>query len=184
MIEVQEADTPLVLGLPHTGIILPDEVAVCLNDRGLALADTDWHVHDLYDGLVDATTVRTPIHRYVIDVNRNPSGDSLYPGQNTTGLCPLTDFDGQPIYQPGQEPDGYEISRRRALYHAPYHDALARQLDRVKARHGFAVLYDCHSIRGDIPFLFDGRLPDLNVGTNDGTTCAPSLEAVVVSTGE
>ncbi|WP_420004723.1 N-formylglutamate deformylase [Arenibacterium sp. LLYu02] len=180
MIEVTQGSSPLILGLPHTGTEVPAEVAKDLNEVGLGLADTDWHIHNLYAGLVEGvTTVRTPIHRYVIDVNRDPEGVSLYPGQNTTTLVPLTDFDGNPIWS--TEPDATEIARRRDTYHAPYHAALEAEMARVAAIHGFAILYDCHSIRGDIPFLFEGRLPDFNVGTNLGTTCAPSIEALVVA---
>ncbi|PVH27812.1 N-formylglutamate deformylase [Pararhodobacter oceanensis] len=182
MLEITRGSSPLVLGLPHTGTHLPDDCAARLNPRGLAISDTDWHIHDLYAGLVDnVTTVRTTIHRYVIDANRDPSGVSLYPGQNTTGLCPLTDFDGEPIYREGQEPDEAEIARRREFYHAPYHDALQAELDRVYAIHGFAILYDCHSIRSHIPFLFDGTLPDFNIGTNLGTTCDASIADPVAS---
>lgn len=178
MIEVTQGSSPLVLGLPHTGNDVPAEVARHLNDRGQALADTDWHIHDLYAGLVEGvTTVRTPIHRYVIDVNRDPEGVSLYPGQNTTTLVPLTDFDGHPIWQ--QEPDAAETAHRLETYHVPYHAALEAEMKRVAGLHGFAILYDCHSIRGDIPFLFEGRLPDFNVGTNLGATCAPSIEDMV-----
>jgi len=180
VIEVEQGDSPLVLGLPHTGAYVPPEIMARLNERGRALADTDWHVDRLYDGLIgDVTTVRTPVHRYVIDVNRDPGGESLYPGQNTTGLVPLTDFDGRPIWQDGEAPDTGDVEARREAYHAPYHAALAGELDRVRAAHGFAILYDCHSIRSRIPFLFEGTLPDLNIGTNGGTTCAPGiLEAV------
>lgn len=181
LIEVTQGDSPLVLGLPHTGTEIPEDVWNGLNTRGRALADTDWHVDRLYDGLIDAvTTVRTPVHRYVIDVNRDPGGESLYPGQNTTGLCPLTDFDGHPIYVDGHSPDSTEIARRLAAYHAPYHAALTAELARVKARHGFAILYDCHSIRSHIPYLFDGTLPDFNIGTNRGTTCTPAIEQAVL----
>ena len=173
LIDITQGNSPLVLGLPHTGTDIPDDCLARLNDTGRAMADTDWHIHRLYDGLVpDVTCVRTPFHRYVIDVNRDPSGASLYPGQNTTGLCPTTDFDGLPIYRTGEEPDTAEVDRRRITYHAPYHAALAAELERVKGIHGFAILYDCHSIRSHIPFLFDGTLPDFNIGTNDGTTCA------------
>ena len=179
-LEITRGDSPLLLGLPHTGTDLPDEVADALNDTGRARADTDWHVHRLYADLAEnVTTVRTTIHRYAIDVNRDPGGTSLYPGQNTTGLCPLTDFDGQPIYRAGHEPDRQEIDRRRRAWHAPYHAALGRELDRLRARHGFAILYDCHSIRGEIPYLFAGTLPDFNIGTNDGTTCDPAVETMV-----
>jgi len=180
-VEITRGDSPLVLGLPHTGTEIPDDCLSRLNETGHALADTDWHIDRLYAGLVaDVTIVRMRVHRYVIDVNRDPSGASLYPGQNTTDLCPLSDFDGQPIYLPGQEPDADEVTRRRATYHAPYHAALAAELDRARARHGFALLYDCHSIRSRIPYLFDGTLPDFNIGTNTGATCAPEIETAVM----
>src|SRR6056297_486986 len=179
-IEIARGDGPLVLGLPHTGTALPDDIAAGLNETGLARADTDWHIHDLYAGLAPrATTVRTRIHRYAIDVNRDPEGGSLYPGRNTTGLCPETDFDGRPIYRDGSAPDAAETARRRAAFHAPYHAALAAELGRIRALHGFAILYDCHSIRSRIPFLFDGVLPDFNIGTDGGATCAPDIETAV-----
>lgn len=179
-LQIARGDSPLVLGLPHTGTDLPDGIGERLNETGRTLADTDWHIHRLYDGLVaGATTVRTTIHRYVIDANRDPSGQSLYPGQNTTGLCPLTDFDGRPIWREGAEPDGPEIARRRQAYHAPYHAALEDELHRVKSRHGYAILYDCHSIRSHVPFLFEGRLPDFNIGTDGGATCAKGIEDAV-----
>lgn len=180
MIEVARGEGPLVLGLPHTGVYVPPEIVARLNETGRALADTDWHIERLYAGLIDGvTTVRTRVHRYVIDVNRAPGGESLYPGQNTTGLVPLTDFDGGPIWREGEAPDAEETETRRAAYHAPYHAALAAEMARVRARHGFAILYDCHSIRSRIPFLFDGTLPDLNIGTNGGATCAPGIAAAV-----
>ncbi|WP_306005012.1 N-formylglutamate deformylase [Aquicoccus porphyridii] len=180
MIEVTRGDGPIVLGLPHTGTELPDDIRAGLNETGLALADTDWHIDRLYNGLRDdVTMVRQVEHRYVIDVNRPPDGESLYPGQNTTGLCPLSDFDGLPIYRPGAEPDAEEIERRRAAFHAPYHAGLSTELARAKEKHGVAILYDCHSIRSVIPRLFDGRLPDFNIGTNLSTSCAPVVEKTV-----
>lgn len=178
-VEIKQGTSPLVLGFPHTGTDVPAEIAQNLNENGLKLSDTDWHIHDLYADLAaDATTVRTKIHRYVIDANRDPSGESLYPGQNTTTLVPTTDFDGLAIWN--HEPTPEDVEARRLAYHAPYHAALQAELERVKAIHGFAILYDCHSIRSDIPFLFEGILPDFNIGTNLGTTCAPSIEKAVV----
>ena len=180
MIEVVQGTGPIVLGLPHTGTDLPGDTADRLNDTGRALSDTDWNIHRLYDGLLDGvTTVRTPVHRYVIDVNRAPDGESLYPGQNTTGLCPLTDFDGNPIYQEGAEPDEAEIARRIEAFHRPYHEALSTEMERVRAENGVAILYDCHSIRTVIPYLFEGSLPDFNIGTNLSTTCAQVVERSV-----
>jgi formiminoglutamase len=176
-VEVHRGTLPVILGLPHTGTWLPDDASRWLNGTGLAIADTDWHIHRLYDGLLPGvSTVRAAFHRYVIDANRDPSGASLYPGRNTTGLCPTTDFDGRPIYRDGAEPNEAEIARRRDAYHAPYHAALAAEVERVRAEHGVAILYDCHSIRSVIPFLFDGRLPDFNIGTHDGRSCAPEVE--------
>ena len=182
-VDVVEGDSPLILGLPHTGTHVPDGLLKRLNERGRKLTDTDWHIHRLYEGLVaDATSVRATFHRYVIDANRDPSGDSLYPGQNTTGLCPLTDFDGNPIWKDGEEAKADEVAERAGAYHAVYHGALQEQIDRVVARHGVAILYDCHSIRSVIPFLFEGTLPDFNIGTNDGATCSPLIETEAVET--
>ena len=179
-VEITCGSSPVILGLPHTGTYVPPDIMGRLNAEGRKLRDTDWHVHTLYDGLLDgATTVRATFHRYVIDANRDPTGTSLYPGQSTTGLVPLTDFDNQPIWQPGAEPTADDITTRLKAFHAPYHDALRAEIDRVVALHGVAVLYDCHSIRSMCPFLFDGRLPDFNIGTNDGATSAPALEAAV-----
>lgn len=176
--EVTQGDSTIVLGIPHAGTFVPGDVWQDLNANGRALADTDWHIDRLYDGLIEgATTVRANFHRYVIDANRDPSGESLYPGQNTTGLVPVTDFDGEEIWT--NKPDAVEISRRQTAYHTPYHTALSAELERVRARHGVAILYDCHSIRSGIPFLFDGVLPDFNVGTNLGATCAPEIATAV-----
>ncbi|WP_417254401.1 N-formylglutamate deformylase [Celeribacter sp.] len=176
-VEVTQGDSPVILGLPHTGTYVPDTVRAKLNERGRALADTDWNIHHLYDGLLPiATTVRATFHRYVIDANRGPENESLYPGQNTTGLVPLTDFDGVPIW--AEEPDATEVEARLVQFHNPYHAALRAEIERVRARHGVAILYDCHSIRSHIPYLFDGKLPDLNIGTANGTSCAPQIEAV------
>lgn len=177
-VRVQQGQGPIVLGLPHTGTFVPADILRALNDNGRTLADTDWHIDRLYDGLVpQVTTVTATFHRYVIDANRDPAGASLYPGQNTTGLVPVTDFDGRPIWDiPPTEAD---IAARLLAYHAPYHSALQAELERVRALHGVAILYDCHSIRSDIPFLFDGVLPDFNIGTNAGATCAPQIADTV-----
>lgn len=172
-----EGGGPVVLGMPHTGTFVPENIEVLLNENGKKLSDTDWHIDRLYEGLLDnVTTVKANFHRYVIDANRDPSGVSLYPGQNTTELCPTTDFDNVAIYKEGMEPSVSEINARTEKWHKPYHAALQAALDKAKEKHGFAILYDCHSIRSNIPFLFEGTLPDLNIGTNLGATCAPEIE--------
>jgi formiminoglutamase len=179
-VDVHRGTSPVILGLPHTGTFVPAEIFERLNEQGKLLTDTDWHVDRLYDGLLPGvTTVRATFHRYVIDANRDPSGKSLYPGQNTTGLVPVTDFDDRPIWRAGAAPTDTDVAERLDAFHRPYHAALAAEIARVRALHGVAVLYDCHSIRSVCPFLFQGRLPDFNIGTNNGQTCAPALETAV-----
>ncbi|WP_139976947.1 N-formylglutamate deformylase [Ochrobactrum sp. CGA5] len=183
--EVSQGTSPVILGLPHTGTDVPQDIRVRLNDNGKILADTDWHIHTLYDGLIEgATTVRATFHRYCIDANRDPAGVSLYPGQNTTSLIPETDFDGIAIWKDGEAPTQADIVDRIARFHKPYHEALAAEIERVKTIHGVAILYDCHSIRSHIPFLFEGRLPDFNIGTDMGKTCHPKIEAAAVETAK
>ncbi|MFN3292274.1 MAG: N-formylglutamate deformylase [Gemmobacter sp.] len=180
-VEVTRGTGPVILGLPHTGTWLPEGIRARLNARGQELSDTDWHIERLYDGLLpDATTVRATFHRYVIDANRPPDGASLYPGQNSTDLVPLTDFDGAPIWD--TPPDAADIAQRRADFHAPYHAALTAEMERVRSLHGVAILYDCHSIRSHIPFLFPGTLPDFNIGTAGGASCDPRIEAAALET--
>ncbi len=177
-VEVVQGSGPIVLGIPHAGTYVPEKIFGRLNDLGQSLSDADWYIDRLYNDLLDdITIVRATFHRYVIDANRDPSGHSLYPGQNTTGLVPITNFDGQPIWH--GEPTREEIQQRCRDYHAPYHAALELQLQRVRAIHGCVLLYDCHSIRSEIPYLFDGRLPDFNIGTYGGKTCAGSVAHAV-----
>lgn len=177
-ISVHRGTAPLVVSLPHTGTDIPDEIAVDLVSPWLARKDCDWWIETLYDfaaGL-GASVVRTSISRTVIDVNRDPSGVSLYPGQATTELCPTTTFDGEPLYKEGRGPD---VASRRAGWFDPYHAALAAEVEHARAVHGTVVLYDCHSIRSVVPRLFEGTLPHFNVGTNSGTTCAPELQGAI-----
>ena len=178
-VKVKSCLSPLVLGLPHVGTSLTKQVNDSLNDRGRILSDTDWHIDRLYDSLLgDVTTVSATFHRYVIDLNRDPSGQSLYPGQNTTELVPLTDFDGNKIWN--SEPSAFtSLMDSKSTYPS---QALELELERVKNIHGFVLLYDCHSIRSVIPNLFEGVLPDFNIGTNKGTSCDPLIEKIVVDT--
>ena len=181
VVEVMRGRSPVILSFPHTSTETPDAIWDRLNDDGRLLGDTDWHLQNLYDELLpDVTTVRATFSRYVIDANRDPAGASLYPGQRTTGLIPTTDFGGKPIWREGQEPTEGDVAERLAGFHAPYHAALAAEIERVKTIRGVAVLYDCHSIRPRLPYLFPGRLPDFNIGTDDGRTCAPEIEAAAV----
>jgi len=178
--DISIGDSPLILAQPHGGIEIPQHILSRLNPKGRAMEDTDWHITRLYDGLVDdVTLVSTPIHRYVVDANRDPCDEPLYPGQNTTSLCPTTTFDGAAIYLEGEEPSEDEIIDRQQQYHAPYHDALREQIERLHQMHGYVVLYDCHSIRSHVPYLFDGKLPDLNIGTNSGQSCDSQIVSIV-----
>lgn len=176
-LEVHKGDAPLLVSFPHTGSAIPDELQGDYRSLWHARRDTDWWVEALYDfaPALGASTLRTAISRSVIDMNRDPSGASLYPGQATTELCPTTDFDGAPLYKDGRAPDAAEIARRKQTYFAPYHAALREELERLRARHGKVVLFDAHSIRSRIPRLFDGELPQFNIGTNGGKSCDGAL---------
>ena len=181
---VRRGETPLLVSLPHTGTEIPPEFEPRLVSPWLARKDADWWIDRLYDfaATLDATVVHTAISRTVIDVNRDPSGASLYPGQATTELCPTTTFDGEPLYRDGGSLSEMEIVSRRSRYFAPYHQALAAEIGRLRACHPRIVLYDCHSIRSVIPRLFDGELPHFNIGTNGGASCDPELQRLVEET--
>jgi N-formylglutamate deformylase len=178
-LHTHRGDAPLIVSIPHAGTIIPAEIAPALVSHDLAIHDADWFIPQLYDfaGALGATIVRTALSRTVIDVNRDPSGRSLYPGQATTGLCPDTTFDDVPLYHPGRAPHDAEIARRRLTYFTPYHDALEGEIDRLRLIHPCIVLYDAHSIRSHVERLFDGELPALNLGTNSGAAAAPDLIA-------
>lgn len=180
-LEVRRGDAPLIVSFPHTGTSIPPEIEGRLVSPWLARKDADWWIHQLYDFAADlgATTIRTLMSRTVIDANRDPSGVSLYPGKATTELCPTTTFDGEPLYRDGQGPDEAEIAARRARWFDPYHAAIAVEIARLRAQHGAVVLYDAHSIRSRIPRLFDGLLPNFNIGANSGASCDPAVTAAV-----
>jgi N-formylglutamate deformylase len=175
--------TPLFISLPHDGSALPDDLATRMTPAARRAPDTDWHVSRLYAFAreLGASMIVPNYSRYVVDLNRPPDDTSLYPGQNTTGLCPLVQFSNAPVYLPEQEPSPHEIAARVESYWRPYHDALAGEISRIKATHGRVVLWEGHSIRSVVPFLFDGRLPDLNLGTVNGASCAPELQQRLIA---
>lgn len=178
---LHRGDAPLLISIPHNGTHVPDAIAARLTDDARRVPDTDWHVADLYAfAKAMCASILVPHHsRYVVDLNRSEDDVSLYPGQNTTGLCPVVRFDGGPVYRAHCEPDAVEIAMRVDTYWRPYHAALADELARLQARHPRVVLWEAHSIRGTLPFLFEGRLPDLNLGTAGGASCSPALQALL-----
>jgi N-formylglutamate deformylase len=177
----RQGRTPLVVSMPHDGTYIPAELAAGMTEAGLAVPDTDWHVSRLYDflGELGASVIQATHSRYVIDLNRSPSGAALYVGQRNTELCPVTCFDDRPIYKPGLAPDGQAIALRIERFWRPYHDRLAAALAELKARHGYALLFDAHSIRSRVPRFFEGRLWDLNIGTGDGLAASPAVSNAV-----
>ncbi|MBC6983451.1 N-formylglutamate deformylase [Caulobacter sp. 17J80-11] len=173
----REGSGPLVVAMPHVGTHVPPDIAEGLTDLGRRVLDTDWHIDKLYGFLdeADVTTVIATHSRTVVDLNRAPENTPLYPGRFETGLLPMTTFDGEPLYQADREPDQAETARRLETYWRPYHAQLSAALEATKAKHGYALLLDAHSIRAEIPMLFEGRLPDVNVGTADGASASPAL---------
>ena len=174
---------PLFVSLPHDGTELPDDIAARLTPSARRVPDTDWHVSRLYAFALElgASMIIPRYSRYVIDLNRPPDNASLYPGQNTTGLCPIVQFSGEPVYQAGAEPSNTEIAARIETYWRPYHEALVTELARIRAVHGRVVLWEGHSIRSVVPFLFEGELPDFNLGTAGGASCTAELQSRLVA---
>jgi N-formylglutamate deformylase len=176
--------TPLIVSMPHVGTHIPDDLARRMTDGARGVPDTDWHVDRLYDflGALGAAVIQATHSRYVIDLNRRPDSAPLYPGAANTGLCPTEQFDGQPLYKPGEAPGDAEVQDRLQRYWRSYHDRLAAELQALRARHGIALLFEAHTIRSRVPRLFDGRLPDINLGTADGKSCASDLAALLIET--
>jgi N-formylglutamate deformylase len=170
---------PLLISLPHDGSHIPPDLAARMAPESRRAPDTDWHVSRLYAfARAMGASILVPTHsRYVVDLNRPPDDVSLYPGQNTTGLCPDVRFSGDALYLDGQSPSPDEIAARVERFWRPYHELLAGELARLHAAHGRVLLWEGHSIRAHCPFLFEGRLPDLNLGTAAGASCTLALQA-------
>lgn len=181
-LSITPGNAPLIVSIPHAGTIIPGDISG-LTSLDLARRDADHHVDRLYAFAAElgATIVHSHISRTVIDLNRDPSGQTLYPGQATTGLCPDTTFDGEPLYKVGTKPDAAEIDRRRVAYFTPYHVALGEQIARQRALYPAVVLYDAHSIRSHVPRLFDGILPQFNIGSYDGASCNRALTEAIAA---
>lgn len=163
--------------MPHTGTYIPEPIAAQMLPTSKLLDDNDWHLPQLYEfAKVLGASILIPIHsRYVVDLNRHPDNANLYPGQNTTGLCPIDTFLQKPLYAPDRLPTESECLARRDTYWRPYHAALTKELARIKEIHGRVLLWEAHSIRSEVPRFFEGRLPDFNFGTATGESCSPGL---------
>jgi formiminoglutamase len=181
-LSITPGDAPLIVSVPHAGTIIPGDI-FGLVSGDLARRDADHHVDRLYAFAAElgATVIHSRVSRTAIDLNRDPSGRSLYPGQATTGLCPVTTFDGAQLYAAGAEPGAAEIARRRWAWFDPYHAALRDNIARLRALHPAIVVYDAHSIRSRVPRLFDGELPQFNIGSYDGASCGPALSDAIAA---
>ncbi|CCD37421.1 unnamed protein product [Candidatus Paraburkholderia kirkii UZHbot1] len=177
LFSLERGDAPLMISIPHLGTHIPESLRGLYTDVALTVADTDWHLDRLLYAFARSLGAR--VSRYVIDLNRPPNDESLYPRQTTTSLCPTETFRGAPLYRDGCAPDADERTRRVATYWQPYHDTLRDELKRLRAQHRNVLLWEAHSIASVLPRLFDGKLPDLNIGTQDGRTAAPSVQDVV-----
>ena len=169
--------SPLLVSVPHAGTALPEALRTRLVPRAAGVEDTDWHLERLYAfaHAFGASLIVPTFSRYLVDLNRPPEDTPMYPGVNNTGLAPTRFFTGDTLYLEGQEPAPAEIAARVERYWRPYHEALAVELARLRALHGHAVLFDAHSIKSELPWLFEGTLPALNLGTAGGSSCAASL---------
>jgi N-formylglutamate deformylase len=178
---LRRGSRPLLVSVPHVGTVLPDDQRQRYVERALGCEDADWHLDTLFEFVhaLGASLIVPHYSRYLIDLNRPRENAPMYPGVNNTELCPTRFFSGDPLYRNGFAPEASEIERRVATYWQPYHAALEAELARIRGTHGHAVLFDGHSIKSELPWLFEGRLPDLNLGTAAGASCAPSLRAAL-----
>lgn len=176
---VQRGNSPLLISIPHLGTAIPEDLRHAYSEEAMDLPDTDWHLDRLYSFAthLDATVIRPRYSRYVIDLNRPATGESLYPSMVATTLCPQETFRGEALYRPGMEPDETEISHRVSTYWRPYHDALKSELARLRSVHGQVLLWEAHSVASLLPRLFTGKLPDFNFGTADGESCGEAVIA-------
>jgi N-formylglutamate deformylase len=183
MYTLARGTVPLLVSIPHAGVEIPPELAARMTPQALLRADVDWHLPQLYAfaHAMGVSVLAARYARHVIDLNRPPHDESLYPGQDVTGLLPIDTFRKEPLYLPGQAPDDAEAQQRVVTYWQPYHDALRTEIDRLRALYGSVVLWEAHSIASVMPRFFDGRLPDLNLGTDEGRACAPAVQAAAES---
>ena len=174
---LHRGNLPMLISIPHLGTQIPADIAATMTPTALRTDDCDWHLDRLYAFAkrMGASIIAPTYARYVIDLNRPPDGANLYPGQDTTGLLPVDTFDKEPLYREGHLPDDTEVARRRDAYWMPYHSALAGELAALKAQHGKVLLWEAHSIRSRVPRFFEGRLPDFNFGTSNGTSAVAGL---------
>ncbi|WP_394171806.1 N-formylglutamate deformylase [Thalassotalea litorea] len=175
--QLQQGSQPLLISMPHNGIEIPDDIRQTMTAAGLNVADTDWDLDRLYAfaKALGAYVIVPTYSRYVIDLNRSPDGANLYPGADSTELCPTTNFQRQPLYKTDMQPSEAEIRRRVATFWQPYHQAVADTLAEIQKIHGKALLLEAHSICSEVPRFFDGQLPDFNFGTNQGKSCSQAL---------
>jgi N-formylglutamate deformylase len=180
--ELERRGGPLLISIPHLGRHIPEDLRHRYTPEALAVADTDWHLDRLYDfaEALDATVIRATVSRYVIDLNRPASDESLYPGIVTTSLIPLETFRGAPVYREGLEPSPVDIAARVDRWWKPYHVALRAEIARLRATHGRILLWEAHSIASVLPRLFEGKLPDFCFGTSEGESCDEAVVAGAV----
>jgi len=173
---------PLLISVPHAGTAVPDEIARTFTRSGLELPDTDWYVDRLYGFAEElgASVIRASVSRYVVDLNRGPDSASLYTAAVTSPVCPTSTFAGATIYEPGREPDADAIAARLEHYWHPYHQCIAEELWRIRSEHGYALLWDAHSIISRMPTLFEGELPEFNLGTRDHAACPVSVSETLL----
>jgi N-formylglutamate deformylase len=190
MFKLVKGDIPLLISMPHIGTQIPEDLKEMFCKRALAVEDTDWHLQALYDFVgadlnngksngLNASVLMPTISRYVIDLNRPPNDEPMYPGASNTELCPTRFFTGDALYRDGCEPNPTERLRRRQVYWQPYHDQLRTELARLQNQHGHVLLWDAHSIRSELPWLFEGKLPDLNIGSASGASAHESITTAV-----
>ncbi len=179
IIEPKSPRIPILVSVPHAGILFPKEVLEKMDPEKAAFPeDTDWFVDQLYGfcSEMGITMIVANYSRCVVDLNRDPNNIPLYKdGRVITDVVSVTDFNGAPIYKDEYKPNETEIQNRLDHYFFPYHHKIEEILADLKKEFGVALLFDAHSIKKNVPGIQKDDFPQVILGDNDETSAHPEL---------
>lgn len=195
-----QGTSPLVLDSPHSGVAYPADFRYACDLATLRQAE-DTHVEKLYDfaPALGVAWVEALFPRAYLDANRNLCEidvslfDEPWPGPVATdpvvlskvrlgkGLIWRATDSGVPIYR--RALTVAEVQARIAHCWEPYHAAVAQAIDAARARHGYSIHINCHSmpaVASTYATDFPGEIhADFVIGDRDGSTASAPLTRLV-----
>jgi N-formylglutamate amidohydrolase len=146
---------PLLVEVPHAGLLVPDDVRDQLSAPEDALRrDADIYVDKLYEHAPECGAVLLVARhsRYVVDLNRasddidtaTVSDHPTASGAQPRGVVWRSTTDGRPLLT---HPLSYrQLLARLERHYLPYHETLRRSLDALRERFGHVILLAGHSM--------------------------------------